>query len=82
MSAAEIPILSRNTQGVRMMRTGEGKVVDLAVVEHEEPGEDVAIEVALDTAEGEAGETGDATYEPAGDETSVEAPGTETPEET
>ena len=36
MSAAEIPILSRNTQGVRMMRTGEGKVVDLAVVEHEE----------------------------------------------
>ena len=82
MSAAEIPILSRNTQGVRMMRTGEGKVVDLAVVEHEEPGEDVAIEVALDTAEGEAGETGDATFEPAGDETSVEAPGTETPEET
>ena len=36
MSAAEIPILSRNTQGVRMMRTGEGKVVDLAIVEHNE----------------------------------------------
>ena len=36
MSAAEIPILSRNTQGVRMMRTGEGKVVDLAIVEHDE----------------------------------------------
>ena len=39
MSAAEIPILSRNTQGVRMMRTGEGKVVDLAIIAHEE-GED------------------------------------------
>jgi DNA gyrase subunit A len=36
MSASEIPILSRNTQGVRLMRTGEGRVVDLAVVEHEE----------------------------------------------
>jgi DNA gyrase subunit A len=82
MSAAEIPILSRNTQGVRMMRTGEGKVVDLAVVEHEEPGEEEALEGVQDTAEGETGETSDATFEPAGDETSVEVPGTETPEET
>lgn len=82
MSAAEIPILSRNTQGVRMMRTGEGKVVDLAVVEHEEPGEEEALEGVQDTAEGETGETSDATFEPAGDETSVEVPGSETPEET
>ncbi|NCC75881.1 MAG: DNA gyrase subunit A [Clostridia bacterium] len=79
MSAAEIPILSRNTQGVRMMRTGEGKVVDLAVVEHEEPGEDVAVEPLQ--PEGEADETSDATVEPAGGETSFEAPGAETSEE-
>jgi len=81
MSAAEIPILSRNTQGVRMMRTGEGKVVDLAVVEHEEPGEEEAGE-ELALVEGEAGETGDAAIEPAADETSKEAPVAETPEET
>ncbi|NCA99900.1 MAG: DNA gyrase subunit A, partial [Clostridia bacterium] len=81
MSAAEIPILSRNTQGVRMMRTGEGKVVDLAVVGHEEPGEDVT-EEELPLAEGEEGETSDATVESATGETSSEAPGAETPEQT
>lgn len=36
MSVAEIPVLSRNTQGVTLMRTRDGVVVDLAVVEHEE----------------------------------------------
>ncbi|NLO36428.1 MAG: DNA gyrase subunit A [Clostridiaceae bacterium] len=35
ISAAEIPILGRNTQGVTLMRTREGKVVDMAVIEHE-----------------------------------------------
>ncbi|MGI6299194.1 MAG: DNA gyrase subunit A [Saccharofermentanales bacterium] len=34
--AAEIPILSRITQGVTLMRTREGDVVDVAVVEHED----------------------------------------------
>ena len=36
MSAAEIPILSRITQGVTLMRTREGKVVDIAIVDHED----------------------------------------------
>ncbi len=71
MSAAEIPILSRNTQGVRLMRTGAGKVVDLAIVEHEEPGEEAADE-DLTLGEGEADDTNDAPVEPAA----------ETPEET
>jgi DNA gyrase subunit A len=33
--AEEIPILGRITQGVTLMRTREGKVVDMAVVEHD-----------------------------------------------
>ena len=36
ISAADIPILSRNTQGVTLMRSRDGKVVDMAVVEHED----------------------------------------------
>jgi DNA gyrase subunit A len=36
MAATEIPILTRITQGVTLMRTREGKVVDIAVVDHEE----------------------------------------------
>ncbi len=75
MSAAEIPILSRNTQGVRMMRTGEGKVVDLAVVEHEEPGEgeEMGLNPALEPdsvgeVEDATGETGTAADEPKTDE--------------
>ena len=39
MAAAEIPVLLRNTQGVTLMRTRDGRVVDIAVVDHEEPGE-------------------------------------------
>jgi DNA gyrase subunit A len=35
ISAMEIPILTRITQGVTLMRTREGKVVDVAVVEHD-----------------------------------------------
>jgi DNA gyrase subunit A len=35
MAAAEIPILTRITQGVTLMRTREGKVVDIAVVDHD-----------------------------------------------
>ncbi len=37
LSAAEIPILSRVTQGVTLMRSRDGRVMDIAVVEHEEP---------------------------------------------
>ena len=36
LSAAEIPVLSRVTQGVTLMRTRSGKVVDIAVLDHEE----------------------------------------------
>lgn len=36
LPAAEIPILTRITQGVTLMRTREGKVVDIAIVAHEE----------------------------------------------
>ncbi len=36
LPAAEIPILTRITQGVTLMRTREGKVVDIAVVEHDD----------------------------------------------
>lgn len=40
LSAMEIPILSRVTQGVTLMRTRDARVVDLAVVEHEEETEE------------------------------------------
>lgn len=36
LPAAEIPILSRITQGVTLMRTRDDKVVDIAVVFHED----------------------------------------------
>ncbi len=42
MWALEIPTLARITQGVTLMRTRDGKVVDLAVVEHEEITDDLA----------------------------------------
>ncbi|HAL74109.1 MAG TPA: DNA gyrase subunit A, partial [Clostridiales bacterium] len=35
LAAAEIPILTRITQGVTLMRTRDGKVVDIAIVDHE-----------------------------------------------
>ena len=34
LSAAEIPVLSRVTQGVTLMRTRDARVVDIAVVDH------------------------------------------------
>lgn len=36
LSSAEIPVLSRVTQGVTLMRTRDCKIVDIAVVDHEE----------------------------------------------
>lgn len=41
IDAQEIPYQSRVTQGVYLMRTREGTVVDLAVVEHTEPEEEI-----------------------------------------
>jgi DNA gyrase subunit A len=54
MAAAEIPVLLRNTQGVTLMRTKDGVVVDIAVVDHEEPEEDVieGEEVVYEAEEG------------------------------
>lgn len=40
ISSDEIPNLSRSTQGVTLMRSKEGLVVDLALIEHEEHEED------------------------------------------
>jgi DNA gyrase subunit A len=57
LSSAEIPILSRVTQGVTLMRTRDCKIVDIAVIDHEE--EDVEEEDIVDEgleAEGIAGE--------------------------
>jgi DNA gyrase subunit A len=44
LSVMEIPILSRVTQGVTLMRSKVGKVVDIAVVDHEEDAEDDGME--------------------------------------
>jgi DNA gyrase subunit A len=55
LAVFEIPILSRVTQGVTLMRSKDGKIVDIAVVEHEEP-EDEAVEAENseeDTADAE-----------------------------
>jgi len=46
LSSAEIPILSRVTQGVTLMRTRDCKIVDIAVIDHEE--EDVEEEDVSD----------------------------------
>jgi len=54
LAAAEIPILSRVTQGVTLMRTKVGKVVDIAILEHEDESDDLeeyADEDALDLSE-------------------------------
>lgn len=40
IAAAEIPVLGRVTQGVTLMRTREGRVVDMAVVQQELCGDD------------------------------------------
>ena len=53
LSSDEIPVLSRNTQGVTLMRSREGKVVDIAIIEHEE----------VDEAEEADAENGEATSE-------------------
>ena len=61
LAAAEIPVLSRVTQGVTLMRTRSGKVVDLAILEHEDVEEedenDIAPEEPMDTSEEGPGES-------------------------
>ena len=61
LAAAEIPVLSRVTQGVTLMRTRSGKVVDLAILEHEDVEEedenDLVPEETLDTSEEGPGES-------------------------
>ncbi|MBN1775744.1 MAG: DNA gyrase subunit A [Clostridiales bacterium] len=37
LGVSEIPVLSRVTQGVTLMRTRDCKIVDIAIVDHEEP---------------------------------------------
>lgn len=41
--AADIPTLSRNTQGVTLMRSREGIVADMAVVEHDDDEDEEAV---------------------------------------
>ncbi|MDD2393726.1 MAG: DNA gyrase subunit A [Eubacteriales bacterium] len=48
IAAKEIPVLSRATQGVTLMRSRDGKVVDIAVIDHDEEDE-------ISAPEGEAG---------------------------
>lgn len=48
LSVAEIPVLSRVTQGVTLMRTRDCKVVDIAIVEHEEEDESDFADEELD----------------------------------
>lgn len=50
LSSAEIPILSRVTQGVTLMRTRDCKIVDIAVIDHEEEdaGQDDIIEADIE----------------------------------
>ncbi len=54
MRALEIPTLARITQGVTLMRTREGSVVDIAVVEHEATAENEAFDQAAAAAEAAA----------------------------
>ncbi|NLM18993.1 MAG: DNA gyrase subunit A [Clostridiaceae bacterium] len=51
IATSEIPLLSRNTQGVTLMRSkeGEGKVVDLAIVYPEEDDEELEITIEDET---------------------------------
>ncbi len=70
LAAAEIPILSRVTQGVTLMRTKAGKVVDIAVVEHEDETEEDLPPVNTDEA-GNTDESIPAEYPP--EETEREA---------
>lgn len=47
VAAHEVPVLGRSTSGVRLMRTGEGEIVDVAIVDKEDEPEDM-LDVELD----------------------------------
>lgn len=71
LAAAEIPILSRVTQGVTLMRTRIGKVVDIAILDHEDVEEEedeyasedpLDISITSEEIETAAGEDNEATF--------------------
>lgn len=58
-SASDIPTLGRNTQGVTLMRSRDGVVVDMAIVEHEDEEAEVETEEEKEetiVSEGASGE--------------------------
>ncbi len=57
ISASEIPILSRNTQGVILMKSRDSKVVDIALVEAESEESDAEPKEDFEGTENEAEET-------------------------
>ena len=64
--AKEIPVLSRVTQGVTLMRSKDSYIVDVAIVDHEEESDDELPEGAVETAlteEENASETSGETSE-------------------
>ncbi len=65
LSAMEIPILSRVTQGVTLMRSKVGRVMDIAIVDHEEELEDGSEEPLIEEAV--LPETNEVTMEEAAD---------------
>jgi len=65
LSAMEIPILSRVTQGVTLMRSKVGRVMDIAIVDHEEELEDGSEEPLIEEAV--LPETNEETMEEAAD---------------
>ena len=81
--AKEIPVLSRVTQGVTLMRSKNGYVVDVAIVDHEEETEESA-ELSEPLSEDEIGDIVEQTTEqdePAQSETSEENIASEEPKE-
>ncbi len=81
--AKEIPVLSRVTQGVTLMRSKNGYVVDVAIVDHEEETEESA-ELSESQSEGDTGEVAEQAIEqddPAQSETSEENIASEEPKE-
>ncbi len=80
LGVSEIPVLSRVTQGVTLMRTRDCKIVDVAVVDHEEE-EDWG---GTEASEGDAPESGSendtvvSDYSEAGNNAEQEAVGGET----
>ena len=74
VSAVEIPVLSRATSGVRLMKASGASIVDFAITDHEEPEEE--------REEGEITEDDENASAPdAGESPATEAPAEETAED-